>query len=111
MEIAYSGAPSGVGAISTWKHGREGGKNEIVESDPKVGVTFRITMENGFWMIGRIRFAREGAATRVSWSASGEVGNPFVRFLPLLMKGMIGGKYEKGLAAIKALVEKTPVSV
>src|SRR5438067_1568176 len=51
MKIEFAGAPSGVGAVSTWLHGREGGKNEIIESDPAKGVTFRITMNNGFSMI------------------------------------------------------------
>ena len=84
---------------------------EITESSPQWGVVYAISMNNGFTMTGRIAFAPEGGSTRVTWSDDGEIANPFFRFLPLFMKGMIGGKLEEGLRRIKGLAEKKPVGV
>lgn len=111
MTIGYEGRPEGVGAVSTWLRGRESGRMEIQESKPSEGVVYSVAMNNGFEMTGRIAFSRHGGTTRVTWSDDGEIRNPFFRFFPLLMKGMIGRKLEEGLRGIKALAEKKPVAV
>lgn len=110
MALGYDGPSSGVGSISTWKKGGQEGRMEMKESDPATGVVFRITMNNGCDMTGRIGFTRKGKKTIVSWVDDGEQGNPFFRVMVVAMKGYIGKKLEQSLAGIKKLAEKKPVA-
>ena len=109
-KYSYEGPASGVGAASLWD-GEESGKGKmtIVESSPAQFVRMRLDFEKPMAATNTAEFAfkSEGVQTLTSWSMTGH--NNFVAkiFCTLLggMDKMVGGQFEKGLAALKAAAE------
>jgi hypothetical protein len=50
-----------------------------------------------------------GAGTKVTWGLDTDLGfNPIGRYFGMMMDGMVGPDYEKGLARLKAAAEAPP---
>jgi effector-binding domain-containing protein len=61
---------------------------------------------------GYLRFAEEGAATKVSWGFEGEYAFPLnIMMLFMSMDAMIGPDFERGLALLKQICEKEAAAV
>jgi hypothetical protein len=107
----YSGPPSGKGAGYDFEGARSGtGRIEVTDVDPPAKVTMRLTMIRPLHADNRVEFTLEpqGDTTRVTWSMDGNV--PFVgKVIHLIfnMDKMVGQDFEAGLAALKALTEKS----
>jgi carbon monoxide dehydrogenase subunit G len=52
-----------------------------------------------------------GAGTKVVWAFDSDLGfDPIARYFGLLIDGMVGPDYEKGLAKLKAVAEAKPAA-
>jgi uncharacterized protein YndB with AHSA1/START domain len=107
---SFEGAPSGSGAAMKWEGNCKVGVGcmTITESKPGELIRFRLDFEKPMKATNTAEFTfkPEGNQTVVTWSMAGT--NNFVgKFFGLIMgcDKMIGGQFEKGLAAIKSVVE------
>ncbi len=111
-KYAYEGPRSGVGAKITWsgdpaKSGS--GSQEIVESRPweLVGTSLDFGMQGE--ATAQFILTPEGTSTRVMWGFDTDLGmNPVNRYFGLMIDGMVGADFEKGLAGLKKLAEGLP---
>ena len=56
---------------------------------------------------GALMLADTTTGTRVSWTNEGEFGgNPFIRYIGLMMDSMVGKDFDAGLNKLKLLAEK-----
>jgi hypothetical protein len=112
MKRSYSGEASGKGAKYAWEGNKEIGQGtmEIVESEPNAKVGLQMHFIKPFEGYSTVDFtltanSDETVATQTMRGTS--------TFLPKLMctlffnqDKMIGGKFEEGLAELKAIAEK-----
>jgi hypothetical protein len=112
MQGHYAGATSGKGAIYEWDGNKEAGKGniEIVASTFPTDVKLKLNMIKPFAAHNDVEFTLEpgGESTTVTWAMSGHA--PFMAKLIHLffnMDKMVGGDFEKGLAALKSLLESS----
>jgi hypothetical protein len=112
MKQAYEGAPAGTGAVYSWIGNREVGEGRmrIIESRPSDLIRINLEFFKPFAgnSIAEFTFKPEGNQTAVTWSMTG-TNNFTAKAIHLFMNmdKMIGGQFEKGLAAMKSIVEKT----
>ena len=106
----FEGPSSGTGAVMAWDGNNEVGKGRVTVTDSKPGELVRMKLEFEKPMkatnIGEFTFKADGAKTTVTWAMSGE--NNFIAKAMCLfmnMDKMVGGQFEKGLAAMKSIVE------
>jgi uncharacterized protein YndB with AHSA1/START domain len=109
---AYEGASAGPGAAFTWSGNREVGEGRmtITESHPSDLVRLRLDFLRPFksTAAAEFTFAPSGRGTVASWSMSGEK-NFAAKALHMVvnMDKMIGGKFDEGLAQMKAIAESS----
>ncbi len=107
---SYAGAASGVGAGFSWDGNKKvgAGRMTIVESAPNTLIRIKLEFLKPFKATNTAGFAfkPEGNQTVVTWSMTGK-SNFFFKVFGLFMDSdkMIGGDFEKGLAAMKSVVE------
>ena len=105
----FDGPDSGVGARMSWRSDDPeagAGTQEIVVSRPNEEVAMRLDF--GPQGMAQAAFLLEPAdrGTQVTWTFAYEVGNDLIgRYIGQIMKGMVGEKYEEGLARLKRLAE------
>lgn len=113
MNKTYAGPPAGVGAVYSWVGNRNVGEGRMTIMDSRPSDLIRIKLEffKPFRGTNAAEFTFEpaGELTNVTWNMTGTLS-----FVPKLfhtfmdMDKMIGGQFEKGLADMKAVVEKIP---
>jgi Polyketide cyclase / dehydrase and lipid transport. len=111
MKQTYEGAPAGVGAVYTWagNHQVGEGRMTIVESRPNEQVRVKLDFYKPFagTSVATFTLAPQGTnQTLVAWSMEGQ--NNFIAkamHMVINMDKMIGGQFEKGLAAMKTAAE------
>ncbi len=110
MKRTFSGAASGVGAVSEWRgRGSTGqGKMEIVESAASSKITVKVDFERPFVAHNANEFILVPTATgtRVIWKMTGT--NPFmakVMSVFMNMDKMMGQHFESGLKSLKKRAE------
>ncbi len=105
----FSGPESGTGAVMEWASDNPhvgSGRQEIIAAEP--GRSLTTSLEFGGQGNAQANFLLEpvSGGTRVSWGFETHWGyNPIGRYMGLMMDDWVGGDYEKGLAALKSLVE------
>lgn len=106
---SYSGPESGVGASMAWQGEKVGkGSQRITESVPQLKVVNALDFD-GTQAVGTFTLKGEGDGTRVTWALDSEHGNNLVsRWFGLLLDGMVGKDYDKGLAKLKSVLESEP---
>ena len=111
MKRTYSGADSGVGAITDWQGAGATGKGqaEIVESVPSQKVTVRVDWVKPMQLQNVNEFVLQpsGSATNVTWSMHG----PNLYIMKLMgvfinMDKMMRKHFEDGLKNLKEVAEK-----
>jgi len=108
--ITYSGPDAGLAAACDWSGGKSGeGSMTIVESNPAELVRYRMDFRKPFAATHTAEFTLkpENGKTVVSWSLSGDnnfIGKAMSVFIDC--DKMCGDQFLKGLANLKALVEK-----
>mgnify|MGYP006323287413 FL=1 len=111
LKRTYSGAASGVGAIYEWSGNKDigQGRMEIVESTPSTKVSLKLDFITPFEAHNMVDFtlAQQGDTTTITQAMYGP--SPYLSKLMTIffsMEKMVGGKYEEGLANIRAIAEK-----
>jgi uncharacterized protein YndB with AHSA1/START domain len=111
MTRAYSGQPSGIGAIYQWTGNSKvgAGRMEILEATSPGRIAIKLDFIKPFEGHNTAEFTMEpdGGATKVVWAMRGS--SPFVMkvmSLFLNMDRLVGRDFETGLANIKQIVEK-----
>jgi uncharacterized protein YndB with AHSA1/START domain len=110
MKIDYTGPESGLGAKWSWESKIEGsGEMEFTAAEPNKLLGYRLLFKDfNTTSNGTLKLEPDGAGTKVTWSFVGEAGNnPMMRYMGLMMDGMIGKDFEAGLANLKALAERS----
>lgn len=113
VKTTYTGPEEGVGAKSDWEGNDEIGAGSaiITESVPSQKVSVDLHFRKPFESTSLVTYLlqNEGAQTNVTWSFSGK-SNFIVRlFCTLMMRNMtdiMNETFDKGLADLKAIVEK-----
>jgi hypothetical protein len=109
MMRSYSEPSAGQGARYAWDGNQEVGSGEMVmaESSPekiKLDMHFKSPMEARH--TAEFTFVPEGGGTKVSWSMFGSASlMSKVMCVFFDMDKMVGGEFEKGLAAMKSKAE------
>jgi uncharacterized protein YndB with AHSA1/START domain len=110
IKQAYEGAPAGPGAVYTWSGNREVGEGRMTITESRPNELIRIRLEFMKPLAGtstaEFTFKPEGDRTVVTWSMAGQK-NFMAKAIHMVldMDKMIGGNFEQGLAAMKAVVE------
>lgn len=111
MKRTYSGADSGLGAVYEWSGNSQvgAGRMEISQAVPPGKVTIDMHFMAPLEARNTAEFLleAEGAGTTVTWVMSGP--SPYLAKLMGLfasMDDMVGGDFETGLAALKAVAEQ-----
>lgn len=110
---SFDGPAAGKGAVQRWNSGSEymnSGKMVIEASSNNESISYYLQPndEKEYRMTGSISLteARPGY-TKVSWSESGPVVNPWFRYMALFMDKKAGPAYEKGLEKLKKYTEQS----
>jgi hypothetical protein len=109
MKSRYEGPEAGVGAVSSWEGPQAGqGRMTITAVTPDQEVDLRLEFMAPMQATNQVRFtlAPNGEATDVTWHMEGRngfVGKAFALFMN--MDDLVGGDFERGLAALKTLAE------
>ena len=113
MKTTFEGPESGAGAIYTWVGNSDvgEGKMTILESraPEQVGIQLEFIKPIAATNTAEFSLKPEGDGTSVTWSMAGKnnfAGKAFSLFVD--MDAMLGGDFEKGLAAMKAAAEAAP---
>jgi Polyketide cyclase / dehydrase and lipid transport len=112
--IAYVGPEEGPGAIYTWSGGKQGaGKFTILDVREPNELNCRLEMIKPFAADNKVNYSiKDGNGTTVViWAMSGK--NAFIHKLMqtfFSMDNMVGKEFEKGLSALKLLVEQKKVN-
>ena len=111
LKRTYSGAASGTGAIYEWDGNKDigQGRMEITESTQASKVALKLDFVKPFEAHNMVDFtlAIQGDSATVTQAMYGP--SPYISKLMTTffsMEKMVGGKYEEGLANLKALAEK-----
>lgn len=107
----FEGAPAGVGAGFSWDGNNKvgAGRMTITESRPSDLIRIKLDFLRPFKStnIAEYTFQPEGQQTRMTWTMIGNANFMTKAFSMFCnMDKMIGKDFEKGLAGIKAIVEK-----
>jgi uncharacterized protein YndB with AHSA1/START domain len=110
LQLSYSGAWAGKGAVCEWEGGSGKVRLEILESSPtiiRVQADWTKPFKARNINIFRLESQGTGDATRVTWTLDGE--NVFVLKLVTVFTSadrLMGSHFEKGLANLKAAAEE-----
>jgi hypothetical protein len=108
LSRTYSGSASGVGARYEWAGRTAGsGSMEIQETDEPNAIRIRLVFTKPMKAVNPtvFTFVPEAGGTRVTWTMTGQskgIGRLFALFMD--MDKMVGKDFEKGLAALAAVV-------
>lgn len=111
MQIEYSGAPAGAGAVWAWKSASEGdGRMSFTVAEPGRRLGYDLYFPDfGTTSSGELGLAPADGGTRVTWTMNGDMGrNPLFHWMALFADGMVGKDFEAGLANLKKLAETKP---
>ncbi|MEO8157566.1 MAG: SRPBCC family protein [Betaproteobacteria bacterium] len=110
MQLTFAGPPSGAGASYAWAGNKDVGQGRltITESHPHDLVRLRLEFFKPFAATNaaEFTFSAEGNQTAVTWTMTGK-NNLFAKALHLVMNmdKMVGGEFERGLAAMNTVAE------
>ncbi|MCB9235815.1 MAG: SRPBCC family protein [Bacteroidia bacterium] len=111
-KYTFSENPEGTGAWFSWEGNKDVGSGKLTHTS--VEGMARIEDEMDFGEMGKANasftFEEAEGGTKVTWGFLGDkVGvNPLGRLFNLLMDGLLGPDYEKGLAKLKTVCEAMP---
>ena len=111
MKIQFVGETSGKGAKMTWQSDQTSvgsGTWTIVEATENKSVNVEMDFADQGLATSFFTLEPSATITQVTWGFENDAGmNPLMRWMGLLMDKMVGTEYEKGLIALKSLVEET----
>ena len=107
---SFEGPASGTGAVMRWAGNNKVGQGSmtIIESRPDAFIRFKLEFLKPFAATNTAEFTfnSENNQTTVTWSMYGK-NNFMSKAIGLIMScdKMVGGQFEKGLAALKSVAE------
>jgi hypothetical protein len=108
---SYSGPSTGIGARMEWSSDTPEvgkGSQEIIAVVPGRSVTMRLDFDGKSKATSTMVIEPEAGGSVIHWSFDTSFETSFpMRYLGLLIDGMIGADYEKGLSKLKAVAEET----
>ncbi|WP_375739735.1 SRPBCC family protein [Pseudomonas boanensis] len=111
LKRSYTGPNEGVGAAYSWQGVNEvgTGRMQIVQSTPNSRIEIKLDFEKPFEAhnIAEFSFKPENGGTHVTWAMHGP--SPYMHRLMQVffdMDDMVGGKFDQGLANLKAAAEQ-----
>lgn len=108
----FTGPIDGVGQTLNWASDDKrvgSGSMSITAIEPDTRVDMEVTFAEEGTALASVLLEPEGAGTRATWSLDTDLGfNPIARYFGMMMDGMVGPDYEKGLARLKAAAEAPP---
>ena len=108
-QMTYNNIPSGAGASYSWKGDKTGeGSLTISESVPNEKIVTQLEFKGQGQSTGGFHFKTEGDSVKVNWYMDMESSNPLMKYMSLMMKGMLGKQFEEGLNSIKTIAESMP---
>ncbi len=113
MKRTLGGPSSGVGATYAWEGNKDvgAGRMEIKESTPASKIHIQLDFMQPFESHNQTDFilTPQGNSTEVTWAMYGPA-NFMTKLMSVFssMDGMVGPDFEKGLANMKAMAEKSP---
>ena len=112
MQRTFDGAPSGTGATYAWVGNNEVGEGRMTiersEKPSLVAIKLEFFKPFAATNAATFTFTPASAGTKVTWAMDGR--NNFVAkavHLVMDMDKMVGGDFERGLAALKTVAENT----
>ncbi len=112
IQFSFEGPDSGVGQKMKWQsQSSEVGNGSMEIADSVRGEKLVMNIDFSKSADARSTLALDDVAggTRVTWSFDYVVGgNPFARYIALMMPGVVGREYERGLERLKKYVEAIP---
>lgn len=108
VKIEYGDISRGKGASQTWRASDGGGRLTITQSSPRTGIEYDLYFnEDASRNIAAMRYEVVAEGTRVTWTMQGKMDIPVLGgYLSMLIGPMTGGMFDRGLAKLKALVER-----
>ena len=109
MQMSYSGAETGAGAVWEWKSASQGdGRMRFTAAEPPQRLDYELFFPDfGTTSTGELLFAAKDGGTLVSWTMHGDMGtNPLYRWFALFADSTVGTDFAGGLDNLKALAEQ-----
>lgn len=108
-QVTYNNIPSGVGASYSWVGKKTGeGSLTITESVPYEKIVTALDFKGQGQSTGGFRFKPDSGGTKVNWYMDMETKNPFMKYMSMIMKGMLKEQFDEGLQGIKQIAESMP---
>jgi uncharacterized protein YndB with AHSA1/START domain len=108
----FTGPIDGVGQTLNWESDdkRVGtGSMSIAAVEPDSRVDMEIVFAEQGNALAAVLLEPARGGTKVTWTLDADLGfNPIARYFGMMMDGMVGPDYEKGLARLKAAAEAPP---
>ncbi len=110
MTVEYSGPRYGLGATRSWSGNDEVGSGSMTFVEFRPNEKAVMVLDFGEMGGGTATYdlVQEGDKTTITWSFHTTHDNIVHRYFGLMMDGMLGKDYEKGLASLKQYVESLP---
>lgn len=108
-QVVFAGPDSGVGATYSWSGKIIGsGKMTIVEIEENKSIKCNLEFFEPQPMASKICWKLDptAAGTHVTWTNHGTLSYPVERFFGLMLDGMLGPDFERGLNNLKNLLEQ-----
>lgn len=106
----FEGPASGVGATMRWRGDKGEGSQRIIALDPDRRLDVALDFGGSGRGTASFLLAPSAAGTDLIWTFGSDFeGNYFGRWMGLFMDRLVGGDYQRGLAALKRLAESEPL--
>jgi hypothetical protein len=99
--------PSGADAHQHWTSDHGNGELTFTASDEQKGIEYWMLFDKKWKSNGSFTYAKSGDDTRVTWRMTGQNDDFLGKWMAAAMPAMVGPQFEKGLADLKAEVEKS----
>ena len=109
MEVTYEGAGPGIGQKMSWRSANPevgNGSQAVTAFEANRSIATALDFGEMGQATATMALVPEGQGTRVIWTFRADLNSIFERWLGLLFDRWIGADYDKGLANLKALLEK-----
>jgi len=111
VKMSYSGYEQGVGAKMSWAGNKKvgTGSQQITQSILNRKVASELQFGEQGPAKSALTLTTTEHGTKVVWSLDVDLGNsPIARYAGLSLDAQVGADYDRGLAKLKALVERAP---
>ena len=109
-QLTYNNIPSGNGASFSWVGKKTGeGSLTITESVPNEKIVTALDFKGQGQSVGGFDFNKEESGVKVNWYMNMESQNPFMKYMSMIMKGMMKDQFDEGLKGIKQISESMPI--